>query len=85
MEALLFIGLLGGVWYVLHRMSGNLKKKMIGFFVELTKGVGLEPDLSNPKSPKASGEYRGRGSFLKSTPAMRTVIRDHWESERLEP
>ena len=31
------------------------------------------------------GEYRGRGSFLKSTPVMRTVIRDHWESARLEP
>ena len=30
------------------------------------------------------GEYRGRGSFLKSTPTMRTVIREHWESSRLQ-
>jgi len=30
------------------------------------------------------GESRGRGSFLKSTPVMRQVIREQWESARLQ-
>lgn len=30
------------------------------------------------------GGHQRRGSFLKSTPTMRRVIRDHWESARLQ-